>query len=624
MVNDSVTNVNPGPAQKANKPGAASQLKKNPDLSFLVNNFEQAIESFYQTVNRIITDNPVDAASLKNLMSTAATKGLDADEKKQLDLLKLSAQMQGRAVGAVIGFFLKYRPYPMLKEIREQGPVFQPVFGPIVVADNPLVRDVLSRHHEFTVDPYGVEMKKMMSFDDNGGLDTFILSTDDDSKFVEDKKLLTAVVTKNDVETITPKLHDESVRRVQVAVREARKNSTLQIDVVTALARFVPVHLGHIYLGVPVADQRGNFELSDAMLKYYGNKVPGPDGKTPLPTRFTRPDGSVVDLPDSALKRDDGVIPDEETVYWWIVSAFRNFFNNVEKDIEVQAHGVRACRELLAYLLREIQIQRQAIAEHPEAEADTMLSRLIKMQMGLSPSQGVDPARLNDLRIAENVMGTIVGAIAGQEEATCRVIDSIIRLKEGEFLPQPDYTPQSGQRPGTFEEARSLALNIMNGRDAGDSRKELVKYVFEALRLQPQGEVLIRLCTKQGSIIGNSRPLSAGSLVFAAHGSAMQDVDHADAFIVGRNSDAYLHYGYKRHKCLGQYVSPVVICEALVSILCLQNIRRPKPGTGEADFPFERRFGRFQLDDNNLYARSFVLEFDDDGDTKSYYTREHQ
>ena len=30
-------------------------------------------------------------------------------------------------------------------------------------------------------------------------------------------------------------------------------------------------------------------------------------------------------------------------------------------------------------------------------------------------------------------MGTIVGAIAGQEEATCRVIDSLIRLQAGEY-----------------------------------------------------------------------------------------------------------------------------------------------------------------------------------------------
>ena len=35
-------------------------------------------------------------------------------------------------------------------------------------------------------------------------------------------------------------------------------------------------------------------------------------------------------------------------------------------------------------------------------------------------------------------MGTIVGAIAGQEEATCRVIDALIRLQEGEYRTAAD------------------------------------------------------------------------------------------------------------------------------------------------------------------------------------------
>ena len=523
-------------------------------------------------------------------------------------------------MGAVIGFFLKYNPYPMLAEIRDNGPVFQPIFGPIVVADNPLVHDILSRHHEFTVDPYGVEMKKTMTDKYNGGMDTFILSTDDDSKFVEDKKLLTSVVRKEDAELIADALHQESVRRVKSVVENACNKSVVQIDVVSDLARFVPVYLGQMYLGVPVADQRGEFELSDDMLKYYGNKVVGPDGKTILPTSLQRPDGTTVDLPDSALKRDDGVIPDELTMYWWIVSAFRNFFNNVEKDIEVQANGVRAVRELLVYLLREIDIQRQALTSDPDKVADTMLSRLLKMQMGLSPLCSIEPERLNDLRIAENVMGTIVGAIAGQEEATCRVIDSMIRLKEGEYTPQSGCAPESGQQYGSFDHARELAHKIMSGVDVQQNRKELIHYVYEALRLQPQGEVLLRLCTKQGSVIGNSRPLAAGSIIFAAHGSAMQDVDQAGSFIIGRDPKAYLHYGHGRHKCLGQYVSPVIICEALVAVLCLEDIRRPQPNPGESAFPFERRLGRFQLDDNNLYARSFTLEFDNDGDTKTYYS----
>ena len=50
-----------------------AQAVAKPDLKFLVENFEQAVQSFFRTVNQIIEDNPVDAAALQNLVKQAAT-----------------------------------------------------------------------------------------------------------------------------------------------------------------------------------------------------------------------------------------------------------------------------------------------------------------------------------------------------------------------------------------------------------------------------------------------------------------------------------------------------------------------------------------------------------------------
>lgn len=36
--------------------------------------------------------------------------------------------------------------------------------------------------------------------------------------------------------------------------------------------------------------------------------------------------------------------------------------------------------------------------------------------------------------------------------------------------------------------------------------------------------------------------------------------------------------------------------------LALENVQRPEPRPGETAFPPERRYGRLQLDDDNLYA----------------------
>jgi hypothetical protein len=364
----------------------------------------------------------------------------------------------------------------------------------------------------------------------------------------------------------------------------------MSLDVVASVARYLPVTVGHSYLGVPVAEHPGTFELTPEMLTCYGTPIDG--------------------QPETALKTDDGVIPDERQMYLWIKAAFQHFFNNVQKDPAVQVNGLRACRQLLAYLLREIDVQRRRI-QGGLPVADTMLGRLLHFQMGrrtpsAAPPADLDPRLVSDLRIAENVMGTIVGAVAGQEEATCRVIDSLLRLKEGEYR----TSGSSAYRYGTFAEARQLALNVLNGTDVAQS--------LEALRLQPQGEVLLRTCARDGARIADSRPIAARTLIFASHGSAMRDVPEPDAFILDRPREHHLQYGWGRHTCLGQHVSPVIIVETMIVLLALEDLRRP-PADGAPAFPLERRLGRLQLDDQNLYATTFTLQFSDLGTTRQFW-----
>jgi cytochrome P450 len=570
-----------------------------PDIGFLVRETAAALQSFFATVERIAADNPVPVAHVQELAIKARAGQVTPAEEQELKSLKLVAVRQGRAIGAVIGFFLKLRPYPMLEEIRKKAKLFQPAFGPVLVVEGDAVRNVLERDQEFTVDPYGVEMIKVMTPSHNGGFTTFVLSTDDNAVYEPDKRLLSAVCNRDDAERITDIIHKDCMRRVGNALGSARSNGSSTIDVVSSLARYVPVTLGHKYLGVPVADQAGSFELTPEMLTYYGAPI---DGQA-----------------ETALKKEDGVIPDERQMYLWIKAAFRHFFNNVQKDPQVQIDGLRSCRLLLAYLLREIGIQRERLLSGQPVD-DTMLTRLLHFQLGRSTPAvprpaNLDPRLVSDLRIAENVMGTIVGAIAGQEEATCRVIDSLMRLKGNEY-----ETSGSGvARYGRFAEVTELALNVLRGTRVQESRRELYNYFQEALRLQPQGEVLLRKCVSDGARIADSRPISAGTLVFAAHGSAMRDIPDPNAFILDRPRQHYLQYGWSRHTCLGQYVSPVIIVESMVAVLGLQDLSRPEPLAGELAFPFERRFGRLQLDDQNLYATTFSLQFADSGTTRTFW-----
>src|SRR5262245_54916567 len=87
-----------------------------PNLSFLAGDVPGALRSFFQTIDRVATDNPVDIARLQELAGKVPHAGLTEAEAQDLQLLKVQALRQGRAVGATIGFFLKFRPYPMLEE----------------------------------------------------------------------------------------------------------------------------------------------------------------------------------------------------------------------------------------------------------------------------------------------------------------------------------------------------------------------------------------------------------------------------------------------------------------------------------------------------------------------------
>ena len=118
---------------------------------------------------------------------------------------------------------------------------------------------------------------------------------------------------------------------------------------------------------------------------------------------------------------------------------------------------------------------------------------------------------------------------------------------------------------------------MLSGTKTPRAARELYKYFLEALRLQPQGEVLLRKCARDGARIADSRPIAAGTLVFASHGSAMKDVPEPDAFILDRPREHYLQYGWSRHTCLGQYVSPVIIVESMIALLGLQDLARPEP-----------------------------------------------
>ena len=91
-------------------------------------------------------------------------------------------------------------------------------------------------------------------------------------------------------------------------------------------------------------------------------------------------------------------------------------------------------------------------------------------------------------------------------------------------------------------------------------------------------------------------PINAGTLVFACTASAMWDeleVPNPDAFVPGRPSHHYLHFGYKAHECLGIHIAEVMVSEAVRQVLLTKDVHLLEGAEGKIDFdggPFPERF----------------------------------
>ena len=103
------------------------------------------------------------------------------------------------------------------------------------------------------------------------------------------------------------------------------------------------------------------------------------------------------------------------------------------------------------------------------------------------------PRRLSDSMIRSNVFGTVVGAVVNPQEATARIVDSMLRLQDGE------YPARNGS---SYDDAVRLAEVDEGEPGYQESLEGLRRYALEALRLQPQGEVLLRLCVQDNAELG--------------------------------------------------------------------------------------------------------------------------
>jgi cytochrome P450 len=521
-----------------------------------------------------------------------------------------AAKARGTAVAGVIGSFLANKPFDMLQELLDQPeatmPIFSPVVGPVIVMRHKHVIKCLERTDLFTVDRYAEEMAR--ATDDKTkcpqAFSHFMLGTDNDELYRLDGVLLRHVVTPNDKATVT------KIARIAANtwLKATLASGSETIDIVASIARDVPLQIVSDYLGVH------GYKPGEASV------LPGLRG------------GDVLPLSDSLQKVftfhkiNQGIVPTWDQLHDWIQDAFRNIFNNGNPSRpnfqEFRERGIIATEYLSNYVHELIQLYKGKLVAG-EPVPDTMLTRLIRLQQAVEANQADDlekeltdllgqplPAdelakRLSDSMIRSNVFGTAVGAVANPQEAMSWIADVMLNLKDGKYM---------ARHGSDFNHAVDLANVADDAPKYEEASEALRRYALEALRLQPQGEVLLRMCVKDNTELGNVL-IRKGTLVFAGYGAAMRDktiVEQPLAFDITRapqltpylgqadrknedpQSQIYLQHGYGRHKCLGRYASEITMQESLRAILRLGDITRQS---------------EVIMDEQNIYPASLKISF---------------
>jgi cytochrome P450 len=521
-----------------------------------------------------------------------------------------AAKARGAAVTQVVSTWLATSPLAMLQELLDQPqskmPIFKPVVGPAVVMRHEHVIKCLERTDLFTVDPYATEMGR--ATDDKTknpqALSHFLLGTDREDLYRLDDVIQRGVMSRHDADTLAALCRQEA----EYWTSQARDSGRNEIDVVTTLAKFVPLRLVSDYIGVP----------------YYGSGKP-----STLPGLRG---GDTFPLDDDLLKVftfttiQEATVPTTDQFFGWVKDAFRNAFNNFNPlhplVKQFRERGLIATENLTAYVHALIKFYKTRL-QRGEAVPDTMLTRLLRLQLQVTEGKGHAleeeyasllgspipegelARRLSDSMIRSNVFGAMVGAVVNPQEATGRIADAMLRLKDGEY---------EALEGSSYEDATRLAR--LNEGDPGytEGLEMLRKYALEALRLRPQGEVLLRLCVQDNTELGGI-PIRKGTPVFVAYAAAMRDHAvvpkplafnaHRDELLAGylsgkeRAREApqsllYLQHGYGRHKCLGRYASELTMRESLRALLRLGRL--------------ERR-SALEMDEQLLYASSLRIGF---------------
>jgi cytochrome P450 len=248
--------------------------------------------------------------------------------------------------------------------------------------------------------------------------------------------------------------------------------------------------------------------------------------------------------------------PDEATTMRWMRTIFREIFLNLGNDPIMAQEAHVSAKELNEYLDSLIAARKAEIAAGKDVP-DDFLCRLLKLQSASTPP-------VEDETIRRILGGAIVGTVDTNTKAIAQALDQLL------------------SRPLTLKDAHAAAR--------ADEDALLARYVFEALRFNPQNPFLIRHCMEPYTVAqGTERAtqIPKDSLVIAGTESAMFDprkFPEPDTFRADRPAENYLHFGAGMHACFGRHFAGALIPGVAKPLLRCQGLRRADGADGELNY----------------------------------------
>lgn len=242
---------------------------------------------------------------------------------------------------------------------------------------------------------------------------------------------------------------------------------------------------------------------------------------------------------------------------------FHDMFLNAQGDDEVTRQAARAATDLRQYL----EVASDSRLADLDAGADSTAGALDRLLL-----TGRHPEAASSLRerVVPNLVGLIVAWAVSVSRGMGRALDELLG------------------RERELGEAHAAACS-------GD-RHFVEKYLFEALRFNPQAVVVDRLCMGGAIHLSSGtrteRVIPQNAKVLAHIGSAMMDEDapglaEPARFRADRPWEAYLHFGHGLHSCFGEPLARAQMTTIAMALLAKKELRRA--GRLELSGPFPRR-----------------------------------